>query len=183
MVNLTFQEVDRDNWGDFEKLFESRGSPSYCWCMVWRTTREERHDRKSQSRKAAIQRRVEGGVPIGILGYIDDEPVAWCSIAPRSTYRPLGGLDDPAEEAEEVWSIACFFVVRRLRGQGIMKQLISAAIDQARRRGARVVEAYPVEPDAPSYRFMGFVPVFESMGFQEVGRAGYRRHVMRLRLE
>jgi hypothetical protein len=45
-----------------------------------------------------------------------------------------------------------------------------------------MVEAYPVAPDAPSYRFMGFVPVFEEAGFAEVGRAGTRRHVMRLSL-
>jgi hypothetical protein len=25
-----------------------------------------------------------------LLGYIDGDPIAWCSIAPRSTYRPLG---------------------------------------------------------------------------------------------
>jgi GNAT superfamily N-acetyltransferase len=182
-VNLIIQEVDRDRWSDLEKLFESRGGPKYCLCMVWRATAEEARKRDGQSRKTALQRRVEAGVPVGILGYLDGEPVAWCSIAPRSTYRPLGGLDDPADDLEQVWSIVCFFVLRRLRGQGIMKRLIAAAIDQATRRGARVVEAYPVEPEAHSYLFMGFVPVFESMGFQEVGRAGSRRHVMRLGLE
>jgi hypothetical protein len=45
-----------------------------------------------------------------------------------------------------------------------------------------VVEAYPVDADSPSYRFMGFVPVFAEAGFAEVGREGKRRHVMRLRL-
>ena len=51
---------------------------------------------------------------------------------------------------------------------------------EARAKGATVVEAYPVAPDSPSYRFMGFVPVFEAAGFREVGRAGIRGHVMRL---
>jgi hypothetical protein len=55
-------------------------------------------------------------------------------------------------------------------------------VEHARRRGATVVEAYPVDPDSPSYRFMGFVSTFEAAGFREVGRAGARRHVMRLRL-
>jgi hypothetical protein len=63
-----------------------------------------------------------------------------------------------------------------------MRRLIAAAVDYARQNGATVVEAYPVDPDAPSYRFMGFVPVFAEAGFVEVGRAGYRRHVMRLAL-
>jgi hypothetical protein len=42
-----------------------------------------------------------------------------------------------------------------------------------------VIEAYPVDPDSPSYRFMGFVGVFAAAKFEEVGRAGRRRHVMR----
>jgi hypothetical protein len=63
-----------------------------------------------------------------------------------------------------------------------MNQLIQAAIDHSRGRGATVVEAYPVDPDSPSYRFMGFVPIFRAFGFEEVGIAGSRRHVMRLTL-
>ena len=46
--------------------------------------------------------------------------------------------------------------------------------------GATVLEAYPVDPDSPSYRFMGFVPSFAEAGFVETGRAGERRHVMQL---
>ena len=63
-----------------------------------------------------------------------------------------------------------------------MARLIQAAVAHARKRGATVVEAYPVAPDSPSYRFMGFVPVFTAAGFREVGRAGTRRHVMRLKV-
>jgi len=67
-----------------------------------------------------------------------------------------------------------------MRGQGLGRQTLEAAVAHARAEGARVVEAYPVAPDSPSYRFMGFVPAFEKAGFREVGRAGSRRHVMRL---
>jgi hypothetical protein len=63
-----------------------------------------------------------------------------------------------------------------------MNQLIQAAIDHSRQQGAAVIEAYPVDPDSPSYRFMGFVPLFRALGFVEVGIAGSRRHVMRLML-
>ncbi len=43
------------------------------------------------------------------------------------------------------------------------KRLIGAAVDHARERGAAEVEAYPVDPDSPSYRFMGYVSSFEAM--------------------
>jgi len=61
-----------------------------------------------------------------------------------------------------------------------MDHVLRAAIDHATRNGATVVEAYPVDADSPSYRFMGFVETFSKAGFQELGRAGQRRHVMRL---
>ena len=44
-----------------------------------------------------------------------------------------------------------------------------------------MVEGYPVDPDSPSYRFMGFLPLFEQASFTEVARAGSRRHVVSLR--
>jgi GNAT superfamily N-acetyltransferase len=177
---LVFHEVDTKRFSDLERLFEARGGPKSCWCMVWRARGAEAQSKGGKSRKAALERRVSDGVPIGILGYLDGEPVAWCSIAPRETYRALGGPDDDAPGS--VWSLVCFFVPRRLRGIGIMRRLIAAAIDTAKRHGAKVVEAYPVDEDSPSYRFMGFVPVFADLGFREVGRAGTRRHVMRLAL-
>lgn len=173
---VAFHEVDRGRWPDFERLFESKGGPKYCWCMAWRTNAEEAK-RAEGNKKAMMAERVAEGVSVGILGYLDGEPIAWCSVAPRSTHCRLVEYES---SDEGVWSVTCFFVVRRLRGQGIVRRILGAAVEHARSRGAAVVEAYPVEPDSPSYRFMGFVPVFEKAGFREVGRAGARRHVMRL---
>ncbi len=180
LQSLTFHEVDRSRLGDFVALFESRGGPKNCWCMVWRATPQEAKKTDSASRKAAFTSRVTQGVPVGILGYLDGQPIAWCSIAPRRTYRNLGGVAESPDE--NVWSLACFFVTRQYRGQGLTMRLIGAAVEHARQRGATVIEAYPVDPDSPSYRFMGFVPIFKRAGFLEVGPAGTRRRVMRLKL-
>ncbi|HET9949577.1 MAG TPA: GNAT family N-acetyltransferase [Longimicrobiales bacterium] len=177
---MEIEEVTPERWPDFERLFESRGAPSYCWCMAWRGTAREK--RENTDRKAAMRERVLGGVPVGLLGYVDGEPVAWCSVAPRDTYRPLGGVSTSAAEDAATWSIVCFFVRREHRKRGMLRELLEAAVEHARRRGARVVEAYPVDPDSPSYRFMGFVSAFADAGFREVGMAGTRRHVMRLEL-
>jgi GNAT superfamily N-acetyltransferase len=124
-----------------------------------------------------MRRRVQAGVPVGILAYLDGQPVAWCSIAPRSTYRPLGGPAD--EPGQNIWSLACFFVTRPLRSQGLVGSLIREAEAYARSNGATILEAYPVDPESPSYRFMGYVESFRAAGYREVGRAGSRRHVYR----
>lgn len=171
--------VSPQSWPDFERLFEAKGAPKYCWCMAWRATGEETKNTDPASRKAAMADRVANGVPVGLLGYLDGEPVAWCSIAPRPTYRRL--VANQTDDAS-VWSIVCFFVARAQRGQGVMRRMLASALEHARARGATVVEAYPVDEESPSYRFMGFVPLFEEAGFTEVGREGTRRHVMRRQL-
>ena len=178
--DITFKEVTPERWPDLAALFESRGGPKNCWCMVWRPQPAGAKRQDSQGRKALLQARVRQGVSVGILAYCEDLPVAWCSVAPRPTYRNLGGPADAAGDPEAIWSVVCFFIQRRFRQRGLTDQLLQAAIAHARRKGAKIVESYPVDPDSPSYRFMGFVSVFERAGFEKIGTAGTRRHVMRL---
>ncbi len=196
-TGLSFHPVDEGRWPHLVDLFESSGGPKHCWCMVWRGTAAERREWTSADskvlargalspantlRQAGLRRRLDRGDPLGILGYDGDRPVAWCSIGPRETYERLGGLEDPDDAPQKVWSLVCFFLKRSHRGLGNGRLLLDAALDHARTQGAAVVEAYPVAPDSPSYRFMGFVPAFAAAGFTEVGTAGTRRHVMRLAL-
>jgi GNAT superfamily N-acetyltransferase len=178
METLEFREVTSALWPDFERLFASKGCPNSCWCMVWRDAPTNAKQTDGEHRKAAMAARVQADAPVGLLGYSGAQPVAWCSVAPRSSFRRLVSHD--AEE-EGVWSITCFFIVRRLRGVGISKQILAAAVRHAQAKGASTIEAYPVDPESPSYRFMGFVPLFEQAGFIEVGRAGTRRHVMQFK--
>jgi GNAT superfamily N-acetyltransferase len=177
--NLVVHAVDKTRWQDFESLIEGKGAPKYCWCMTWRETPQEARHPDNARRKAAMAMRVQTGIPVGLLGYLDGKPVAWCSIAPRSNYRRLTKGQDTDEG---VWSIVCFFILRSLRGQGITHLMIAAAVEYARSKGAKVVEAYPVEPDSPSYRFMGYISAFKAAGFHEVGRVGTRRFIYQLEL-
>jgi GNAT superfamily N-acetyltransferase len=194
---LAFRPVTRATWRDFEALFQSPGAPKYCWCMAWRGSNEERKEwaglpqrapsrgamsPANERRKAAMKRRVDAGTPIGLVAYDASEPIGWVSVAPRPTYRELGGPDEPADDPDAVWSVVCFFIRRSRRGAGLSRALLAAAIDYAKTNGAKIVEAYPVDPDSPSYRFMGFKPLYEGAGFAPVGRAGTRRTVMRRKL-
>jgi GNAT superfamily N-acetyltransferase len=169
------REVTAETWPDFVALFEARGGPKYCYCLAWR---DRPPNLDHDGRQEAMASRVRAGTPIGLLGYLDGAPVAWCSIAPRDTYARLGGEEYAPDLA--VWSVVCFFLQRPLRGRGLSRALLDAAVQHARTRGADIVEAYPVDPDSPSYRFGGFVPLFRAAGFEERHMAGTRRHVMRL---
>ena len=142
---------------------------------------ENRATALNADRKRALQEQVERRVAIGLIGYLAGKPVAWCSVAPRSTFI---GVPDEGQDAQEkiVWSVTCFFVHRDHRGQGLAQGLVKAAAKLARRRGAAILEGYAVAEDSPSYRNGGFVGFFEDQGFVETGRLGSRRRVMRFEL-
>ena len=150
----------------------------YCWCLLRREPSKRRAGLDLGGRRALMQDRVDRGEPVGLLGYLDQEPIAWCSVSPRDTYLPMGGPDEAGDK--NVWSIVCFYIQRRHRRKGIARHLLAAAVEQAKANGADIVEAYAVDPDSPSYRFGGFRHLFLQAGFHEVGMAGTRRHVMRL---
>jgi GNAT superfamily N-acetyltransferase len=180
MTKLTFKPVTKSTKDDFVTLFEGPSAPKYCWCMAWRAVGDETKA-PGPKRKPMMMKRIDARVPVGLIGYDKGEPVAWVSIAPKDTFRDGLGGPQP-EDGEKVWSLVCMFLRRDHRGEGIGHELIDAAVKYAKRRGATIVEAYPVDPDSPSYRFMGFVPAYEKAGFKPAGDAGTRRHVMRLQV-
>ena len=179
-----FRQVGKGNWSDLVSLFEGRGGPKYCWCMVWRkkpsSLRTTSKPERRELLKSALRSDVLRGRPIGILAYSGGNPVAWCSIAPREFYRPLGGVPEAGNEIESVWSLVCFFVSSKFRRTGLKRQLLRAAVETARIGGATAIEAYPADQDSPSYGFMGRVEFFKSENFEIVGRAGSRRSIARL---
>ena len=176
LAGIRFIEVTRETRGRFEDLFEQPGAPKYCWCMAWRHSSREHIE--NDEKKRVMLARIDKGTPVGIVAELAGKIVGWCSVAPRETYRRLWKEQDDGEA--DVWSIVCFYVPRSLRGGGLASSLLDAAITHAFAKGARIVEAYPVDEASPSYRFMGFRDMFVARGFQEIGTAGTRRHVMRL---
>ncbi len=178
---MRFLPVTIDTYPDFVQLFEGRGGPKFCWCMVNRPMEPQYGKTDNATKKHAISNYVSGGTPIGVLAYVDGEPVGWCSIAPMATYKNLRGAKyvSDGDDIEDVWSIACFFIRTDHRRDGLTTPLIEAAIDYAKANGAKMVEAYPVDYDSPSYSYMGRIGTFERLGFEEAGMVGIRRHIMR----
>ena len=134
--------------------------------------------------RRAFRQLVESGPPPGLIAYEKGEPVGWVAIAPRSEYRRLerSRVLQPVDDLP-VWSVPCFFVARTHRGRGLTIALLRAACEWSRRRGARVVEGYPVDTRGKTYAaafaFHGVVPTFEAAGFREVLRRSDRRPIMR----
>ena len=82
-----------------------------------------------------------------------------------------------------VWSIICFVVPSEYRNEGVAHELLAGAIAYARRRGADVLEAYPIDKDQPTAAdasWFGSKRMFDVAGFREVARRRPDRPVVRL---
>jgi GNAT superfamily N-acetyltransferase len=164
---------------DLAVLFGQGGDPKWCWCayfrvrgMSWTNSTPERNRAILES---ATRRGAAGGQAPGLVAYRDGEAVGWVGLAPREEYERLehstvlARIDD-----KRVWSIVCFVVGRKARGQGVADALLAAAVDYARDRGATLLEAYPVDtssgrvPSANAYH--GTLSMFERAGFRVAER-------------
>jgi len=80
-------------------------------------------------------------------------------------------------------SIVCFVVPSEYRKQGIARELLKGAIYYAKRRGGKLLEAYPVDTSHKSpteARWFGFKSMFDEVGFQEVARRKPAWHWVRM---
>ncbi len=187
--DLTLFPLTGERWADLETLFGVNGAYAGCWCMWWRLSRAEFSRLDRESRRLALKALVDQGVVPGVLAYVDGQPAAWCSLAPREQYLSLERsptlkrIDD-----QPVWSIVCFYVARAYRRRAILLPLIRKALQYAAQNGARIVEAYPYQPDAdekvqPVSSFMGLYSTLYKAGFVEVSRPSPKRPLMRYIIE
>jgi GNAT superfamily N-acetyltransferase len=126
----------------------------------------------------------------GLVAYLDGEPVGWCAVEPRTAYPrlllktrvPWDGRDEDKGD-DTVWAVTCFVTRTGFRRRGVSTELAKAAVDHARERGARALEAYPMidaEGSLAAELQVGLRSVFLAAGLREVTRPSIRRVVMRI---
>lgn len=188
LPKLTIQPVTPERWGDMETVFGPRGGTGGCWCMYWRLRHSEFEAQKGEPNKQLMKGIVESGHIPGILAYAGDEPVGWCSVAPREEFSRLdrSRILKPVDD-QPVWVIVCFFIPRAYRRKGVMRQLLTGAVAYAKSQGAKIIEGYPVEPKKDKmpevFAWTGFAEAFREAGFKEVARRSETRPIMRYVVE
>jgi GNAT superfamily N-acetyltransferase len=178
-----------ERWPDLERLFGAHGAYSNCWCMFWRLPHTDFNRMPVEKRKAMLQSLALSAQPPGLLAYVDGTVAGWISLGRREGFaalersRLLKRIDD-----RPVWSVVCFFVARPYRRQGIAQALLKGAVDYAASQSAKIIEAYPLDLQAPRLQgarltgcsgYMGIVSVFRSVGFSEAARASETQLIMR----
>jgi GNAT superfamily N-acetyltransferase len=134
---LTF--FDRDAFAD---------NPEWaaCYCHFFHADSAEKpfEERDGPENRAAACALLAAGRLRGYLAYVDGQPVGWCQAAPRTLIPNLQRDERLAiDDLNEVGSVVCFTIAAPYRHRGIARALLDAALDDFRRLGLVVAEAYP----------------------------------------
>jgi GNAT superfamily N-acetyltransferase len=183
-----------DRWSDLVRLFGRRGEdPSWYWCRLFlgSATSESAASGPGPDNRGALRQEItHAAVPPGLLAYVENQPVGWTRIGPRSDFPRVSGnraLAKVLTEDPGIWWVTCFAVDSRHRRSGVGSALLNAAVEFAREHGATAVEGHPVDVAALSAArvggsavFTGTMAMFCAAGFTEVARTCPSRPVMRL---
>ena len=189
-MKLTVKPLTPQRWPDLEAVFNAKGCSVArgCWCMCYRLSGSRgplpAGTTWAQANRAALKKLVDSGKPPGLIGYQGKVPVGWVSVGPREDFAKLrrSPVMKPVDD-QPVWSIVCFVVPSQYRGQGVARGLLDGAVAYAKRSGARLVEAYPVDKPVRSnddFMWFGAKSMYDAAGFEEVARRKPQRPVVRI---
>ena len=182
-ISLSFKPIKRDLWSDLEELFGPNGACGGCWCMFWKLRGKAYEESRGMENRQMHKTMVTAGTITGLLAYLHGEVVGWVAVEPRAAYEKLAySRSLRPVDAQEVWSITCFFVAKKFRHKGIAVELIKAAVEHVRHHGGGIVEGYPVDAKENSpapFVFTGTASAFRKAGFKEVARNTPARPIFR----
>jgi GNAT superfamily N-acetyltransferase len=185
-LDLSFHPLTQKLWRDFEMLLGARGACGGCWCMFWKLRGKDFSENIGDSARQMQKSIVDAKTVPGLLAYSEGYPIGWIAVEPRSQYPKLAHsrVLKPVD-AQEVWSITCFFVEKNHRHKGITVELLKAAAEYVKSCGGKIVEGYPVDaqqnqPDP--FVYTGTASAYKQAGFVEVARNLPTRPIFRYSL-
>ena len=190
-MKLTVLPLTPERWPDLEALFNAKGCSVArgCWCMFYRRSGARgalpAGSTAAKANRSDLKALVEAGPPPGLIGYRAKVPVGWVSLGPREDYAKLerSPVMKPVDDLP-VWSIICFVVPSEHRGQGVAAALLAGAMAYAKKQGATLLEAYPVDKPrraSDDAMWFGAKSMYDRAGFTEVARRKPQRPIVRLK--
>jgi GNAT superfamily N-acetyltransferase len=186
-IKLEFDQLTSSTWKKFEAVMGEKGGCGNCWCMYFRLPYKTFQENKPDGNKKMMKQLVKKDRPQGLMASINKEPVGWIALAPREDYMRLANsrVFKPIDD-KPVWSITCFFIKKEFRHKGLSQQLIKGAIDFAKKKKIKTLEAYPAIPYAEKvphpFLWVGVLSTFIKQGFKIVQQHSKSRAMVRIDL-
>jgi GNAT superfamily N-acetyltransferase len=180
-VPYTIEALDQSTWEAFARLVEANnGIFGGCWCMGFHPDDSRNESDVNRERKLA---RVRAGTAHAALVFDGDICVGWYQfgvpeevpqIKNRAQYEK--GLTERPD-----WRLACCFVGRGYRRQGVATAAFAGALDLIAGLGEGIVEGYPEEAGSvpAGFLFNGALSTYEKLGFIRDRKIGKHRWVVR----
>ena len=174
-IPLTTRRLEGSTWDAFVDLVErNNGIYGGCWCIPHHP---EYRRHVSDPRTLKQQLVMEGRAHASLV--FDDAGVAqgWCQYGRRDElvlkHERAYAKDPPAVAA---WRIACIFVDKRHRHQGVARVALGGALKEIAAAGGGLVEAVSEVAsgrDAQDrFLFSGTVELFEAYDFTRIRQVG-----------
>jgi GNAT superfamily N-acetyltransferase len=178
----TVKALDESTWDAFAALVErNNGVFGGCWCMGFHPDGVGNDTTPSMNRERKLER-VRAGTAHAALVFDGYDSVGWCQFGPpdevpriksRAAYEK--GLTTTPD-----WRIACNFVGKGHRRQGVATAGLSGALDLIAALGGGLVEGYPEGADAvpAGFLFNGALSTYDKLGFVRDRKIGKHRWVV-----
>ena len=185
MSAYTVKALDEPTWRAFAELVErNNGVFGGCWCMGFHP---EGLGGAGGKAAAAVNRerkldRVRAGAAHAALVFDGDDCVGWCQFGapdelPRIKSR---AAYEKSQTTVPDWRIACCFVGKGRRRQGVATAALAGAVDLIAGLGGGTVEGYPEDAGSvpAGFLFNGALSTYEKLGFSKDRKIGKHRWVV-----
>jgi hypothetical protein len=172
--------LDQSTWAAFAALVErNNGIFGGCWCMGFHP--KESWTDVAQKRDAKEQRVREGRAHAALV-FDGEDCVGWCQFgAPDEVPRIKSrAAYEKGRTTSPDWRIACCYVGRGLRRQGVATAALAGALDLIAGLGGGTVEGYPEDAGSVPAGFLynGALSTYEKLGFTRDRKIGKHRWVV-----
>lgn len=174
-MTYTIGPLEPATWDAFAELVErNNGIYGGCWCAP----NHVEYERGVSDPRTLKEELVRAGRAHAALVF-DDDGIAqgWCQYGSPEELDLKHGREyrkDPPPEAR--WRIACIFVDKRHRGQGVARAALEGALAEIAAAGGGLVEAISETTTGREaqgrFLFSGTVELFEEFGFARIRRVG-----------
>ena len=179
---FTVKPLDDSTWDAFANLVErNNGVFGGCWCMGFHSDGVGKGTTPALNRERKLAR-VRAGTAHAALVFDGDDCVGWCQFGvpdevPRIKSR---AAYEKGRTTSPDWRIACCYVGKGHRRQGVAAAALACALDLIADEGGGTVEGYPEAADAVPAGFLynGALSTYEKLGFIRDRKIGKHRWVV-----
>lgn len=178
----TVRPLDASTWDAFAALVEANnGVFGGCWCLGFHPDGGRKWGSVAEKRERKREL-VLAGEAHAALVFEGDDCVGWCQFGrpdelPRIKSR---AAYDKGATTPPDWRIACHFVGKGHRRQGVASAALAGALELIAGLGGGTVEGYPEAAGAVPAGFLynGAISTYERLGFERDRAIGKHRWIM-----